>query len=465
MQPASVLWLQQHARDVVNAGRRLRQHMEGWAFLDLADDQVRYLTEIEAGNWDQLLQAGRDVVQARTASLAAIADHETVLADLWSRRPTVVKATRRLDIPHALDDYPALRNTMEESLVATGLPADEIAEALALLDEIDPRRIPRTLETSLNQLTEKVRQAASRHHGSFMGAVLAMAVARFNLAVASDQDLADSPEDYRDTVLSDLDVRERELWRTLRAEDRFLSWSVARDLRAVAGRRLLVGAVPHAAQLARQRVATPDVSQLGVQAMEMGNLVRRLLRAVALGLALESACRWPEDAAPFRYWVRLANGAGRSTSAWRWPFRTTTANLLSTATRSEGKARTIEGRVVAVNITHRRRKAISLVTIEADGVRLDAVLPYIKADSGGLVPGSWCRLAGTWRNESADAEGPALELQRMPLRELARVGWHEAISAGLASIFTPVSHGLAAEWSWESGTDGAGNQLRYGTWL
>jgi hypothetical protein len=121
--------------------------------------------------------------------------------------------------------------------------------------------------------------------------------------------------------------------------------------------------------------------------------------------------------------------------------------------------------VAAVDIRHLGRKAISTVTIEQDGASIAAVLPFIKADSGGMVPGAWCRVAGTWRNASSEAAGPALEIDRQALRDLAREGWHEAISVGVSSVFTAVPHGLAAEWSWQPGTDGAGNQLRYGTWL
>jgi hypothetical protein len=217
--------------------------------------------------------------------------------------------------------------------------------------------------------------------------------------------------------------------------------------------------------LANQRAAAPADPQLGAQALAMGALIRRLLRAVALAMALQSACRWPVDATPFREWARLAERAAASGSAWRWPHQTTPAGLTNTATQSEGKARTVSGRVTAVDIRHRGRKAISTVTIEQDGLSIEAVLPFIKADSGGIVPGAWCRVAGTWRNTSSEAIGPALEIDRLALRDLAREGWDEAISVGVSPIFTAVPHGLAAEWSWQPGTDGAGNQLRYGTWL
>jgi hypothetical protein len=464
MRPSFALWLQRYVIDIADAGRMMRESFNDWTLPPGSDDQIRFLHEIQDVKWQRLLEAGREVREARAEGLASIATHQERLSSLWSQRPTATKAARRLVAPNQQDDYLTTRNSMHSMLSERGFTADETDSALRFLDALDPSDAVRTFDEALRQLTDEVESAADVQTRSAMAATLAIAVSRFNIAIESPKSLNDAPDAYAAIVLSDLDERERELWRSLRAEDRFLTWGIARDLREVAGRRLLLGAVPHAAQLAVQRASVPDDAELGEQALLIGNVIRRLLRSVALGLSLESACRWPTDAPPFRYWSRLATRASRSGSAWRWPFRTTPANVMSTATRSEGRPRTVEGRVSSISIHHRARKAISRVTIERDGAQIDAVIGHIKADSGGLVPGSWCRVAGVWRNESTDAEGPALEIQRMALRDLAQRGWHEAISVGLASVYTPIPHGLAAEWSWEPGTDGAGNQLRYGTW-
>jgi hypothetical protein len=454
-----------YALDLKKAERSFRQRISDWAFLDPTDEQVRYLTAIQDANWDGLLGAGRVERKARDNSLSAIAPQESALAALWSRRSLATKAARRLTAPSDRDDYAALRDQLEARLASEGMSASEIGDLLGTLDALAPADIPKAIDSGLRRMIDRLQHTISRHEGAAMGAVLAMSVARFNQAVASPPDLADAPEAYVSVVLPDLDARERELWRTIRAQDPFITLGVARDLQEVAGRRLLVGAIPHAASLAKQRAVAPADAQLGAQALKIGTLIRRLLRGLALSMALESACHLPVDAPPFREWVRLAERAVRPGSAWRWPRHITPATLANSATQSEGKARTVAGRVTAVTIRHRGRKAISVVTIEQDGVSIDAVLSYIKADSGGMVPGAWCRVAGTWRNNSSEAGGPALELDRLALGDLARVGWHEAITVGVSPIFTPVPHGLAAEWSWEPGTDGAGNQLRYGTWL
>ena len=464
MRPSFALWLRRYALDIVDSGRMMRKSINDWALPPSADDQIRFLHEIQDSKWLKLLEAGREVRESRAEGMAAVALHQERLSSLWSKRSTATKAARQLSAPSQLDNYNEIRDSMKATLSDAELSTEDIEAALNLLDELTPADAPRTLDEVLKQLTEEIQSAATEQARSAMAATLAIAVARFNIAVESPKSLSTSPDAYAEIVLSDLDERERKLWQALRAEDRFLTWGIARDLREVAGRRLLVGAVPHAAQLAVQRADAPDDGDLGDQALLMGSVIRRLLRALALALSLESACRWPTDAPPFRFWSRLATRASRSGSAWRWPFRTTPANILSTATRSEGRPRTVEGRVTSITIRHRARKAISLVTIERDGAQIDAVIGHIKADSGGLVPGSWCRVAGVWRNESTDAEGPALELQRMALRDLARDGWHEAITVGLTAVYNPISHGLAAEWSWEPGTNGAGNQLRYGTW-
>jgi hypothetical protein len=93
-------------------------------------------------------------------------------------------------------------------------------------------------------------------------------------------------------------------------------------------------------------------------------------------------------------------------------------------------------------------------------------LAHIKVDSGGIVPGAAVRLAGTWRASSKEARNaPALELDRRALAVLGKTNWSERMLREAQAIYTPVPHGLAAEWSWEPGVDGAGNQLRYATWF
>jgi hypothetical protein len=127
---------------------------------------------------------------------------------------------------------------------------------------------------------------------------------------------------------------------------------------------------------------------------------------------------------------------------------------------------TVEGQLGAVAIVHRGRKAISSASVADRKAKSIAVaIPYIKLDSGGMTPGAYVRIAGVWQQSSKEVAGAALLIDRINLGELGKSSWSDWTKGRLAAVFQPTPHNLAATWSWETGANGAGNQLRYGTWF
>jgi hypothetical protein len=81
-----------------------------------------------------------------------------------------------------------------------------------------------------------------------------------------------------------------------------------------------------------------------------------------------------------------------------------------------------------------------------------------------MTPGAYVRVAGVWQQSSKEVAGTALAMDRINLGELGKSSWSDWAKSKLAAVFQPTPHNLAAAWSWEPGVNGAGNQLRYGTW-
>lgn len=149
------------------------------------------------------------------------------------------------------------------------------------------------------------------------------------------------------------------------------------------------------------------------------------------------------------------------------PVRSHKVRLLATAPRSkQGEKVAIEGRLADLTIVHRARKAISTASVvDADGNKATIVLPYIKLDSGGIVNSSWVKVNGIWSARSNETGQPGLMIDRLNFDDLGKASWSHWATRELYPIFTAVPHGLAAEWSWEPGVEGPGNQLRYATWF
>jgi len=126
----------------------------------------------------------------------------------------------------------------------------------------------------------------------------------------------------------------------------------------------------------------------------------------------------------------------------------------------------VAGMVSSLAITHMGRKAISHAELTDAGQRsVGITLPYIKLDSGGVVPGASVRVVGDWRPTVEWLDGASgLVINQRNVGDLSRTYWQDWVTEALRYTFEPSPHGLEMSWSWEPGPDGAGNQLRFGTW-
>jgi hypothetical protein len=176
------------------------------------------------------------------------------------------------------------------------------------------------------------------------------------------------------------------------------------------------------------------------------------------------AARGHEGCPPASDWLAAA---GRlefedPTSIPRW----TVARLAEGNLPSPRELIAVEGTVSSLAITHRARKAVSQAELMGGGnssVRM--ALPYIKLDSGGVVPGASVRVVGDWRQTLDWLDGGgALVVDQRNVGDLSRTYWRDWVTDALRFTFQASPHGLEMSWSWQPGPDGAGNQLRYGTW-
>ena len=116
-------------------------------------------------------------------------------------------------------------------------------------------------------------------------------------------------------------------------------------------------------------------------------------------------------------------------------------------------------------IKHLGEKVVSSASLsDSNGAVVVVGLTHIKIDSGGLVPGSYASLTGTFAATSSEFPGPTLVLGRRVLTQDSQRSWLDWVQLKLLPIVTTIPHGLTGRWSWKAGPDGPGNLLQYGTW-
>jgi hypothetical protein len=256
-----------------------------------------------------------------------------------------------------------------------------------------------------------------------------------------------------------LTARERALYGALRAGK-----SLSAQLRSEGAEQRLRVAVKLAGALAKSRQVGQRRTdrELGEAAIAVGNTIRGLLRHLTLIDVLRVIDRSGDWTATKKQWVAAARAlrfASPAERVKRVPLATLARRPKSVRqnTRIE-----VSGRLGMVHIGHiGAHKAISRAALSdsaGNSVTLEA--RHRKMDSAGMVEGCYVRAVGDWQ---AGPQNTVL-LARHRYTEAADSSWIGWVTLRLRPMYEASTQGLATEWSWERGRDGAGNQLRYGLW-
>jgi hypothetical protein len=336
-------------------------------------------------------------------------------------------------------------------------------EALILLAANKPGRdAARKMAAPLHDLAAGLTDLARDQLSAQMASTLALAVAAFN---QSDPSQAEPSTAHVAGVEKRLAAARKAVHVALQSANLTAVAAAAADLVAAAHAQLFNHCLaPAAALAARRRDSAGDFSADGRLALRYADAIREALHGIALGRYLAWAAYWKPEIDAIGLWIDAAQTLPFA-SAYQTPPPIAIAALAANPAAYDGQALTVEGRLGAVAIIHRGRKAISSAAIaDRKAKSITVAIPYIKLDSGGMTPGAYVRVAGVWQQSSKEVAGTALAMDRINLGELGKSSWSDWAKSKLAAVFQPTPHNLAAAWSWEPGVNGAGNQLRYGTW-
>jgi hypothetical protein len=439
------------------------KHFADWAAVRSAGDRVEFAEAIETENWRALDKAAHD----------RLAEHRKTLRDMLAERGRVKKQVvvgrqaegvleEHFVAPRTRPDWAQLRTGVEQELRSRGRSEAQVKRAIGRLSRLDSDDVVRPHKAAITSYMTELDQYARSCLPALIGAELAAAVARFNLDARrrSRTTPAVSKRDLRTT--------EQQIRRAQKGFYGDLAAGRFPEIDLPAGRQLdsrLLDALAAAAQLssARNPKRTKSEAQL---ALRVGTLIRALLRHQAIRYVIAWIGSGEADSRLASEWLR--SPAGRTfDSGWTPPAARKIADLAANPTGvAVGTPLTVEGSLGAVTIEHLADVPVSRAALRGSGGgEIWLTTKHRKADSAGMVEGCWVRASGLWVHDAPGAGGPALEISRVPYRELSSTSWSDWLTAELRRVYEPSTQGMATEWSWEAGRDGAGNQLRYKVWF
>ncbi len=463
--------------------QEVREEGNAWPRSSVDSECVFYLNELAKPSWKGILKKAQDRRKSYGAALASLADCAARLKEMKiDVKPIETMFARvRLSDPPAGDSAKTRKN-VTESLLEAGVSLTTIDAALNKLPKkFSPGVTPLGyIDSFIARKENLIVRRKPELLKSLMAAILAEAVAKFNLDAQYVKDAVTAREigEWSGASVKALDAAERAIYRALAEKDFAALPGSSAALATIAQKTLDEGVLKGAAALLQGKAATAAHAEAwGEISLELADLLRTALRGLALALFLGTAAgeertltRWARSAAKLPYGDLASPGKSHALS-----------ELAGLQLRT-GQGVSVRGRVKDIIIVQvNKGKSLSLADIvDGEGNHLTAVLPYIKIDSCGLGPGSSVRITGVFDSEAvkrhlrvipnkhkpqiAALNPQGLIIDRLNSGELARVSWRNWVTRELGFMFTAVPNGLNISWSWQAGGNGPANQLCFGTW-
>lgn len=441
--------------DLQASYRRMRPtNTHHWLAIRPQDDRPTYLKAIQRGAWSALELAGTQR-RGRYLKLAGelLARREILRQQFVVNRSADEVLTAGFVPPRDRSDWPEMRRGLQAELRRRGASRTYIGRAVAKFIALDADELVRRHRETNRARGTQLDEVAEASFAGLMGAELAVCVAQLNIAAGAPSARLHKSEAFFAATERALAADERQWYQDLRS-GKVPTPSLTRPRKLVEQFERSLGYV---GAIAAERRQNPEDRELGRLALRGANLIRSLLRNLALRYALAWIGSDHPSSQAYQRWLRSV-ASRRFQSAFRMP-RRISARAAQRATGDELVS--VEGLLGAVDIRHVDRVPISHAVLRDRGT-ISLMTKHRKMDSGGMVKGAFVRVVG--RPTRDRAGNPELELVRRRYLDLAGSSWSDWATMQLRAIFEASPQGLATDWSWEPGVDGAGNQLRYKLW-
>ncbi|HEY5948658.1 MAG TPA: hypothetical protein VIV40_24370 [Kofleriaceae bacterium] len=409
-------------------------------------------------DWSALRRLARRWSSDAIRDLSSITKQQTTWNQLWEDVETFVRLARtRWNAPEDNVHWTAIRQQIAAALADSGLSASQIEQAFDQYSRATIDDVAQALQVPLNLISEQIDASTRGRHSALSATDLALAVSMFNVVGVTPHKprpgAALAATQRADKFL-------RELFQKLKSGTRVKVVRTAQAAEQWAGRAVASLALD-AGHYARTMQRPSEVSR---KALEIAEAIRIVMFLEAASRKVAWVAGWHDGSRRIEQFREAANNKTFE-SAYRAPDVIDLDDVLQSQQAYDGRDIAIEGTVGPVAIIHRHTKVVSSTSLTtASGAVLRVGLPHIKIDSGGLVPGSYARVAGRFSLTHADFRGPVLVPHRRNLTGDAQSSWLDWLTLQLLPIVTIPAHHVTAVWTWELGADGPANPLRYGTW-
>ena len=426
--------------------------------------RLKALTTIQRRKWPDLVRFAAALRKEAQHDLDAMTSQQRDWSALWRDTQRLRdEAERRWPRPDTHPEWSSWHDRLVSDVVAKGFSAEQVEAGLVRYAHATAHDMMKMAEEPIVWFGRQLDACLPSRLSSLAAADLADAVAQFNIEYEAPPNPVREPEpdvarDWERTATRAL----REIQTALRTGD--LGAARSRAMSAESEADQLVAPLLRAAAYHASHPPSSHDAADGRRALRIADAIRAVLFAKSAARAVVWRTGWAEGSPLVAGWLAAATNLSFE-SAFRTPPVTSLADLARIPADFDATELSIEGHVGPITIVHRGAKAISSTTLtEKSGASVQVGIPYIKIDSGGMVPGAYARLDGRFMVRHDDFTGPVLVLDRRNLAEGARTSWLDWLAHELSAVITPIAHNFAATWSWIAGADGAGNPLQYGTW-
>jgi hypothetical protein len=362
-------------------------------------------------------------------------------------------------------NWSKLKSDATVELLASGISQEKIDEAIKFVEAYKPSKIDDTSFKNYQQIANFIDELASKRLVNSMYNYFAKLVASFNITYSETVTVE------RKKILTFISSSNDELFtrhesiRVALANNDFETARInALNLASYIENSLLDKAVSYSASLASVRISGEgDFEKDGQLSMAIGQLLREIIYSVALAKWIAWTANWNASLALPKTWSKYAAKLKIYSSA-SYPV-TPIASINSDPTKFDGKFINVQGEIGEVTILHLKRKAISSANIkDASGNSINIVIPYIKFDSTGITPGSYAQVCGVFQSTNKELNGgAALSMDLISLSEESKTDWLSWTKLQLRGIYTEIPHYINTQFSWQPGSDGAINPIKYNT--
>ena len=437
-----------------------------WSKVNAIMQRPFYVKMIGDQDWDGLINFARNELSIRHSAVTTMEQRQEQVIALNKKIRKAVTFSNAIWIPLTKGEgWETINDQLKQELSKKNITSDKADGMINDILSIDiPEVANNATEASINTI-KQLDHLACKQMTAFMGASFALAIARLNKPLEVETSLTLKPEVFCKQAEKQLVSTETAIWESLRKGDLVTSRSYSCILSQQAATMLMNGSLQYVRAISKKRLSQScDFIKDGRLAIRFGALVRSQLRAIALGHMVAWLSNWEENGPLTSNWLKSAKKLPFA-SKIKIPTLVPIASVAANPAKYDGEELTIEGVLSSVKIMHRGRKVISSGEIsDINGTSVKITIPYIKLDSGGMIPGAFVRISGTWQKESKEINGSALLISRYNFGELSKISWSDWATLQLRSIFEQVPNGLETTYSWEAGINGAGNPLRYGVW-